>query len=127
MNRFLIGLCLLSLHCLAADGLDPSAILHPPAGTWPTYNGDYSGKRYSPLAQINQSNVGQLTLAWVAQMKSVAIKSTPLQVNGILYFTTPDNVWSMDARTGRIIWHYYREAKEGDHIGQRGVGMYKDW
>lgn len=93
---------------------------------WPTYNGDYSGRRYSQLAQINQSNVGSLTLAWVAQMRSASIKSTPLEVNGILYFTTPDNVWAMDARTGRTIWHYFRES-QGDHIGQRGVGMYKDW
>src|SRR5271170_1537787 len=104
------------------DGLDPAALLHPPAGTWPTYNGDYSGKRYSPLTQINQSNVKGLTLAWAAQMRSAAIKSTPLEVNGILYLTTPDNVWALDARTGRTVWHYFRESK-GDHIGQRGVGM----
>ena len=94
--------------------------------SWPTYNGDFSGRRYSDLAQINQSNVNLLTVAWMAQMRSSAIKSTPLEVNGILYFTTPDNVWSMDARTGRIIWHYQRDS-QGDHIGNRGVGMYKDW
>jgi alcohol dehydrogenase (cytochrome c) len=93
---------------------------------WPTYNGDDSGRRYSPLAQINQSNVSQLTIAWIAQMRSSAIKSTPLEVDGRLYFTTPDNVWSMDARTGRVIWHYERPS-QGDHIGNRGVGMYKDW
>jgi len=110
----------------AQQGLDPAALLKPPTDTWPTYNGDYSGRRYSTLAQINQSNVGQLSIAWVAQMRSVAIKSTPLEVNGILYFTTPDNVWAMDARTGHTIWHYLRES-QGDHIGQRGLGMYKDW
>lgn len=130
MNRIVIATCLAGMSCLIAsgadDGLNPAALLHPPAGTWPTYNGDYSGKRYSPLSQINQSNVKQLTIAWVAQMRSAAIKSTPLQVNGILYFTTPDNVWALDARSGRTVWHYFRESK-GDHIGQRGVGMYKDW
>jgi acido-empty-quinoprotein group A len=110
----------------AQDGLNPATLLKPPTNSWPTYNGDYSGRRYSTLSQINQSNVGQLTIAWVAQMRSVAIKSTPLEVNGILYFTTPDNVWAMDARTGRIVWHYLRES-QGDHIGQRGVGMYQDW
>ncbi len=103
------------------------SIPQPPApGWWPTYNGDYSGRRYSPLSQIDQSNVNQLTPAWVAQMRSVPIKSTPLEVNGILYLTTPDNVWALDARTGRTIWHYFRES-QGDHIGQRGVGMYGDW
>ena len=107
-------------------GLDPAALLKPPTDTWPTYNGDYSGRRYSTLSQIDQSNVHQLTPAWVMQVRSVGIKSTPLLVNGILYFTAPDNVWAADARTGRTIWHYNRES-QGDHIGQRGVGMYKDW
>lgn len=116
----------LALPAVAAEGLDPAALLQPPTTVWPTYNGDYSGRRYSTLDQINQSNVSQLTLAWMASMKSVSIKATPLEVNGILYFTTPDNVWAADARTGRTIWHYFR-ASEGDHIGQRGVGMYKDW
>src|ERR1700722_7471701 len=91
---------------LAQEGLDPKALLKPPTDTWPTYNGDYSGRRYSSLSQINQSNVGQLTPVWVAQMRSVGLKSTPLEVNGILYLTTPDNVWAMDARTGRTVWHY---------------------
>jgi glucose dehydrogenase len=34
------------------------------------------------------------------------IKSTPLMVNGILYFTIPDHVWALDARTGEELWHY---------------------
>ena len=90
------------------------------------YNGDDSGRRYSSLSQINQTNVNQLTVAWIAQIGTGSIKSTPLEVDGRLYFTAPDNVWSMDARTGRMIWHYERRS-EGDHIGNRGVGMYKDW
>src|SRR5271168_784623 len=111
---------------LTAQGLDPADMLKPPRETWPTYNGDYSGRRYSPLDRINQHNVGQLTLSWALSLQSAGLKSTPLEVNGILYFTTPDNVWAADARNGKIIWHYYRES-QGDHIGQRGVGMYKDW
>src|SRR5437762_1429536 len=81
---------LLAVATLAAQGLDPAALLKPPTDTWPTYNGDYSGRRYSPLAHINTSNVGSLTLAWAFQTHSVALKSTPLLVNGILYFTVPD-------------------------------------
>jgi len=96
------------------------------ADDWPTFNGDYSGQRYSRLNQINQGNVHKLTLAWVLQPQSVGIKSMPLEVEGRLYFTTPDNVWSADARTGKIIWHYFRQST-GDHIGQRGVGMYQSW
>src|ERR1700753_2747895 len=106
----------LAFSALAADeGLNPQDLPQRLSKDWPTFNGDYSGKRYSDLAQINQSNVRKLTLAWVMQPQSVGIKSAPLEVNGILYFTTPDNVWAADARTGQIIWHYYREST-GDHI-----------
>jgi acido-empty-quinoprotein group A len=94
---------------------------------WPTYNGDFSGRRYSPLSQIDKSNIRSLTLAWAHQAHSAAIKSTPLEVNGILYFTVPDVVWAIDARTGRRIWRYEYHSQGGDHIGHRGVGMYKDW
>jgi acido-empty-quinoprotein group A len=110
----------------AAQELDPSALLKPATDTWPTYNGDYSGKRFSSLDQINAANVGSLTLAWVFHPHTSTIKSTPLEVKGVLYFTVPDNVWAVDARFGREIWHYHRES-EGDHIGNRGLGMYKNW
>src|SRR5690348_5348993 len=49
----------LSAQCVTKDML-----LHPPADSWPTYNGDYTAKRYSTLDQINKSNVATLTLAW---------------------------------------------------------------
>src|SRR2546425_794884 len=54
----------------AADGsgLDPSKLLQPLAEEWTSYSGDYSGRRYSALPQINQSNVKNLTLAWVSKM-----------------------------------------------------------
>jgi alcohol dehydrogenase (cytochrome c) len=127
---FLVILLLLALgvHAprIAAQALDPSALSKPATDTWPTYNGDYSGKRFSPLDQINATNVSSLTLAWVFHPHASTIKSTPLEVNGVLYFTVPDHVWAVDARYGREIWHYHRES-EGDHIGNRGLGMYKNW
>ncbi len=110
---------------LAAQGLSPETLLQPATSNWPTYNGDYSGRRFSTLDQINAANVGYLTLAWRFHA-DVGIKCTPLEVNGILYLTTPDNVWAVDARTGSTIWHYHRSS-EGDHIGHRGVGMFGDW
>src|SRR5215831_11440334 len=53
---------------LAAQGLDPAAIFKPLSDSWPTYSGDYSGRRYSSLNQINQSNVRNLTLAWTRRL-----------------------------------------------------------
>src|ERR1700675_5167527 len=58
-----------------AKGLDPAALLKPPTDTWPTYNGDYSGRRYSTLDQIHAGNVGSLGLAWIYRTRGVAIKS----------------------------------------------------
>lgn len=55
------------------------------------------------------------------------IKSTPLEVGGVLYFTVSDHAWAIDARTGREIWHYKWESQGGIHIGNRGVGIYGNW
>jgi alcohol dehydrogenase (cytochrome c) len=107
------------------QGLNPSALLKPPTNTWPTYNGDYSGRRYSTLTQINSDNVRSLALAWAFQERAAPLKCTPLEVNGILYLSVPDNDWAVDARTGREIWHFHRPS-QGDHIASRGVAMYKD-
>ena len=49
-------------------GLDPSQLLKPLTESWPTYSGDYTGKRYSSLKQINQLTVKNLTLAWSVEM-----------------------------------------------------------
>src|SRR5580700_3552805 len=50
------------------DGVNPSELPKPLKDSWPTYNGDYSGKRYSALAQVNQTNVMHLTLAWMTRV-----------------------------------------------------------
>src|ERR1700758_1627895 len=105
----LCAIIFLSPGC-GAQGLDAAALLKPATDTWPTYNGDYSGRRYSTLDQINGSNVNTLTLAWAFRTPRREIKSTPLEVNGILYFTAPDHVWAIDARYGRQIWHYERPS-----------------
>jgi acido-empty-quinoprotein group A len=124
-----------ALPCvLAAQSLDPAKLLQPPTDTWPTFNGDYSGRRFSPLKQITAGNVKNLGLAWVYHANTGSgnpfgpqIKSTPLEANGVLYFTLPDHTWAVDARTGRELWHFKWETKGGIHIGNRGVGIYGDW
>jgi len=49
-------------------GIDPAELLKPLGESWPTHNGDYSGRRYSALTQIDRSTVKALSLAWVAQL-----------------------------------------------------------
>jgi alcohol dehydrogenase (cytochrome c) len=118
----------------AQVALDPGAIGRAPIASWPTFNGDYSGKRYSTLTQIKPGNVSKLALQWVYRISEVGaqrgapvpvIKCTPLLVDGVLYITIPDHVWALDARTGKALWHYDWVDHGGHLVGQRGVGIWK--
>jgi glucose dehydrogenase len=126
-----------AMCCFGQAFLDPAKLLQPPTDSWPTYNGDYSGRRFSPLKKINQSNVGGLTLAWVRRTTvagrqggggntAAVIKGTPIVINGVMYYTIPDHAWAIDARTGREIWHYEWPSKGGWHIGNRGAAAWRD-
>jgi alcohol dehydrogenase (cytochrome c) len=135
---------------LAAQQLDPTELLKKlgTTGDWATYGGDYTGRRYSSLTQLNQTTVKNLTLAWSSKLLGgtqgrrpgpnlivggigtleanalANIKGSPLQVDGIIYASTPDNAWAMDARDGHEIWHYVWKTRGGTHIGNRGLGMW---
>ena len=148
MRRFGLLFCIPAL--LAAQTLDPAEILKPLGATpnWPTYGGDYSGRRYSSLKGIDRANVRNLTVAWkskvVAGAKDTAagdklivsgvgklesgalasIKGAILAVDGVLYLSAPDNAWAIDAHDGHLLWHYVWKTRGGTHIGNRGLGMW---
>src|SRR6516164_2975503 len=129
--RLLLAITVFSAIGFGQGALSPAKLLAPPTDSWPTYNGDYSGRRYSTLSKINVDNINSLSLAWVFRAVpggnlNATIKSTPLVVNGVMYFTVPDHVWAIDARTGRQIWHHTWQSQGGDHIGNRGVGILGD-
>src|SRR5215831_93302 len=129
MHRLLLFTTLLPFAA-GAQGVDSAMLLKPPADSWPTYNGDYSGRRFSPLTQINSDNVHTLAMAWATRFMGTpapTIKATPLMVNGVLYFSAPNHVWAADARTGRELWHWQYPPNSGSTIGNRGVGMYGNW
>jgi len=127
--------------CLAAIGavvighaqtpLDPAKLLNPGTDSWPSYNGDYSGRRFSTLTKINDKNIGALSLAWIYRVNlgnngPSTIKGTPIVIDGVMYLTVPDHVWALDARTGRQLWHHSWTTKGGIHIGNRGVAVLGD-
>jgi acido-empty-quinoprotein group A len=127
-----------TLSPAVADGphvfLDPDALGKPAVTNWPMFNGDYSGQRFSPLAQIAADNVSHLAERWVIKITNVGaqrgapvpvIKCTPLLVDGVLYITIPDHVWALDGRTGKEIWHYDWVDHGGHLVGQRGVAIWK--
>ena len=108
-------------------------LLHPPSDAWPSFFGDYSARRFSALKEINNANVQDLSLEWATRFTpgpagtAVSIKSPALLVNGILYFTSPNNGWAADARTGRELWHYGYPPNTGNTNGNRGFGIYGNW
>jgi alcohol dehydrogenase (cytochrome c) len=117
----------------AQSGVDQKKLLNPGTDSWPGYNGDYTGRRFSTLDTINTSNVKALSLAWVYRLNPGmpnanvgSIKGTPLMVDGVMYVTAPDHVWALDARTGRERWHHAWQSKGGIHIGNRGAAILGD-
>jgi alcohol dehydrogenase (cytochrome c) len=106
-----------------SGGVTVAQIEKPSTDSWPTYNGDYTGRRFSSLTKINASNVKHLSLSWIYDLPAAGtIKATPLQIGRVLYFTTPNHVYAVDARTGRELWHYtFARSRGGIQIGNRGI------
>ena len=110
-----------------AQDVPADVLLKPAADSWPTYHGDYSGQHHSRLAQITPANVHRMTLAWAFQTTlPQQIKATPILANGVIYLTAPDNMWAIDARSGRQIWRYTYPANDGFKIGHRGAALRGD-
>jgi glucose dehydrogenase len=108
-------------------------------GDWPDYNGNMAAQRYSPLDQINASNVSTLRQAWSFSTEKFGPSpefnntSTPLEIDGILYATmgATRNVAAIDGTTGQLLWMW--RPQEGSRYDDaprkgagRGVAFYRD-
>jgi alcohol dehydrogenase (cytochrome c) len=118
----------------ASTDVGPEDLLAQPVGAnWTSYNGDYSGHRYSSLKEITVSNVRQLRLAWVFHPgNSNRLEATPVVFRGVMYLTAANDTFALDARTGRTVWHYQRPISAGllDDAAahkNRGVGVWKNF
>ena len=102
----------------------------PPAANWPSYNGDYSGRRFSSLTQITPANVAQLRAEWAFHVQASSdLEVTPIAIDGILFISAANDVYAVDARAGRALWHFSRPVSEGliDDASQhhsRGVAVW---
>jgi alcohol dehydrogenase (cytochrome c) len=115
------------MRLLMIAGMNMALAAAQTTDAWLTYHGDYNGQRHSRLAQITPENVGRLERVWLFQTgESQAIKASPILLGGVLYITTPDNLWAVDARTGKERWHYQHAPNNAFHIGHRGAAVYKD-
>jgi alcohol dehydrogenase (cytochrome c) len=116
--------CFLIVIGLFTPALAPKAGLLELSGDWPTYNGPYSGDRYSPLTWINKSNVN--TLKQVASFdtgEQGSFQNGPLVISGIMYVTTDVYTFAIDAATCELKWKHVHDYSPRSYLGNsRGVG-----
>jgi alcohol dehydrogenase (cytochrome c) len=101
---------------------------------WLTFSGSYSSVRHSALAQVDRTNVGQLTTKWLRQIEGTgaSIEVSPLVHNGIMYLAlAPCVVLALDAKTGETLWTYVctlnnDEPSEFTVVSYRGVALLDD-
>jgi alcohol dehydrogenase (cytochrome c) len=150
ITKLLLLLCIAALPILSTaetpGGLDPAVLVKSLGDTWPTYSGDYTGRRFSSLTQINRNTVKNLTLSWVARLSgtagspqtilggvgsgeytNVTVKGFVLYFDETLYVTSADHVWALDPRDGRLLWHYFWRTRGGTHTGNRGVALWHNY
>lgn len=100
---------------------------------YPAYGGNNAGDRYSPLDQINLSNVSKLEVAWTyfagdSTKPPKQIECQPIVVDGILYGTSPDlKLFALEASSGKRIWEYDPSATQiGYNSSNRGLNFWTD-
>jgi len=115
---------------VAIDVKPAELLAKPPLSNWLSYNGDYTGQRYSELQEITTKNVVSLRTQWVFHApNSSSLEVTPVVAAGIMFVTSANDAYALDAQTGRSLWHYSRPVTEGliDDAAQhhnRGVGLW---
>src|SRR5260370_23836 len=98
-----------------AQTVDTARIEAAGQNDWLTYQGSYKSHHYSPLAQINTNNVGNLAVAWIhiPGRSTRGLQSMPLVADGVLYYTgSYSRTFALNGATGEVIWSYFPELDE---------------
>jgi len=90
----------------------------PPAGDWLMWRRTYASLGYSPLTQINRSNVSRLAVAWTLTLPVSANEITPLAHDGVLFIESASTIEALDAASGALLWQYVRSLPEALHNGR---------
>ena len=90
---------------------------------WATYNGQPSGNRYSTVTQVTLGNVSRLAPQWVFTLPNVSQgQVTPVVVDGVMYVSAANDLYALDAGSGRQVWNYRRPRTRGlTGVAARGV------
>jgi quinohemoprotein ethanol dehydrogenase len=136
---YVIAISLFLLNCATASARPvDDAVLADETNTaeWPAYGRTHSEQRFSPLTQINTTNVSKLKVDWYLDLPDDAgLAATPLVIEGVMYFTgNRNNVRAVNAVTGKLIWQYDPDIENtaGERLkvsylhGSRGVAYWND-
>jgi alcohol dehydrogenase (cytochrome c) len=109
----------------------PARLENPEPGNWMLYRRTYDGQGYSPLEQINTSNVKGLTPVWTFSTGVIeGHEAPPIVNNGVMFVATPmGQVIALNAKTGDEYWRYKRQLPDDLfqlHPTSRGVGLWQD-
>ena len=102
---------------------------NPPPGEWLTWRRTYDDQGFSPLKQINKSNVGQLRSVWSWSLPPGANENTPLVHDGVIFVhSSGDHIQALNAVTGDLLWEYSRELKKPKqgflNLVKRNIAIY---
>lgn len=97
------------------------------ASDWLTFNRDYAGDRYSPLAQMDTSNAAKLVPVCAYQLGELgSFQNTPLVYRGTMYVTSNHRIMSIDAAKCTTNWAYVYTPTDPEHFpSARGLALYR--
>ena len=136
LSSLVASTCLISISAGAGPIENYSPVTadrlnNPEPGNWMLYRRTYDGQGYSPLDQINTSNVKSLTPVWTFSTGVVeGHEAPPIINNGVMFVATPmGQVIALNAKTGDEYWRYKRQLPDDLfqlHPTSRGVGLWQD-
>ncbi|HSC16130.1 MAG TPA: PQQ-binding-like beta-propeller repeat protein, partial [Gammaproteobacteria bacterium] len=113
MTKANARIALAATMLLAACAPPDTSLVPPPADGWPTNGGNWYNQRYSPLTEIDRSNVANLKGVWHARLEGSGIgpqysgEAQPLVVDGVIYVPTgASDLFALEVATGNILWSY---------------------
>ncbi|MGB6450357.1 MAG: PQQ-binding-like beta-propeller repeat protein [Steroidobacteraceae bacterium] len=101
---------------------------NPPPGEWLLWRRTYDDHGFSPLAEVNRRNVGELRVAWTWSIPPGPNETTPLEHDGVLFVGSyGDTVQALDAATGNLLWQYSRRMPSDARLSvKRNFAIYRD-
>jgi alcohol dehydrogenase (cytochrome c) len=117
-------------HITQFKPVTDAVLLDPSPNDWLWFSRTPDAQRFSPLDQINRSNIKQLTLAWSKGLPEGVTETIPTVYDGVMYVTLPGgNVAALDATTGDTIWRYnrkYKDSRAGGSSRSKTLAIYLD-